>query len=95
MIEEFGIIDDRGKLFGLPIAVWNVYDAAKATFDHLTARRGLMKREAYDAAMRLQAGVRNMDERYHLEEVVEQWNREKDRRFFIVRREVTEWERVG
>lgn len=91
MTIEFGIIDDQGVLFGLPARTFESIEAAKNIFDFLVQRRADMKRAANDAQTELQLGVKEAD-RHRLQDVVEVWAREKDRRFTIVRREVSDWE---
>lgn len=88
---EFGIIDDKGELFGLPARTFDSLEAAKSTFDFLVQRRADMKRESYQAELALAEGVKDVAEGHRLQEVMARWGGERDRRFYIVRREVGEW----
>lgn len=98
MVTEYGIVDQDGKLFGLPARTFTSREAANEVLEHIRERREEMALEAKDAAEALAGPFQNQLTEPHkdsLREVVRRWELEKPRSYRIVARRVSAWEAVA
>lgn len=96
MTTEYAVRDNDGALFGLPATMFTSEEAARKVLEFVTSQREEMRRNAVIAQRVLDDTVRKpgFEERARLNETVARWQREKERVFTVVRRQVSPWEAV-
>lgn len=96
MALEYAIFDDDGKQFGLPARSWTSIEAANQALDYLRQRRREMEQKAVDAKAELDFTLRKeplpVQHREALESAVAAWDREKERVYSVLKREVGQWQ---
>ncbi len=95
-MQEFAIIDNDGKLFGLPAKTFTSRTAAHEAMHYLMQRRKEMKDEAKTAAELLASREFLLREdvaktRQEFEDTIRRWELEEPRRYSIYSREVSPW----
>lgn len=95
-MREFAIIDDDGKLFGLPAKTFTSFEAAESVMHVLQNRRAEMKAQAEEAAVELAkssllTGEAMEHRRQELTDCIQRWELEGPRRYTIYGREVSPW----
>lgn len=94
--DEYAVCDDRGELFGLPVRTFANEEAARKVLEFLTSQRADMNRNAGIAQKILDSARKpGFEESARLKDTVARWQREKERVFTVVQRQVSPWKAVA